>query len=63
MFDDAVLLFVIGMLLVGAIQLYGRRTSGIAHRPYHHIHGGAPGAARTSVSADRDIRNWSRGTR
>ena len=66
MFDDAVFLFVVGMLLLGAIQLYSRRYSGINQHPYLHVHGGAPGAARTarmSGAADRDVRSWSRGTR
>ena len=66
MFDDAVFLFVVGMLLLGAIQLYSRRYSGINQRPYLHVHGSAPGAARAgrmSGAADRDISSWSRGTR
>jgi hypothetical protein len=66
MFADAVFLFVILMLLVGAIQLYSRRFSGISQRPYKHIYGGAPGASgpsRMSRSDERDLNYWTRGTR
>jgi hypothetical protein len=66
MFADAVFLFVVGMLLVSAIQLYSRRYSGIAQRPYKHVYGGAPGASgssRMSRSDEREINYWTRGTR
>jgi hypothetical protein len=66
MLSNAAFLFVVGMLLVGAIQLYSRRYSGINQHPYKHVHGGAPGAARAarmSGAVDREIRDWSRGTR
>jgi hypothetical protein len=46
--------------------LYTRRGSGISQRPYHHVYGGAPGASRTGRlggNPDREMRNWSRGTR
>jgi hypothetical protein len=66
MFADAVFLFVLGMLLVAAIQLYSRRYSGISQRPYKHVYGGAPGASgasRMSRSDEREINYWTRGTR
>ena len=66
MFADAVFLFVIAMLVVSAIQLYSRRYSGISQRPYKHVYGGAPGASgasQMSRAADREMRNWTRGTR
>jgi hypothetical protein len=66
MFADAVFLFVVGMLLVSAIQLYSRRYSGISQRPYNHVYGGAPGASgksRMSRSDEREINYWTRGTR
>jgi hypothetical protein len=66
MFADVVFLVVVGALLLAATQLYSRRGSGIAHHPYHHIHGSAPGAARSpsmSSSLERDITRWTRGTR
>jgi hypothetical protein len=66
MFADVVFLIVIGALLLAAIQLYSRLGSGIAHHPYHHVHGTAPGAARRAVmssSLERDITRWTRGTR
>ena len=66
MFADAVFLFVLGMLVVGAIQLYSRRYSGISQRPYKHVYGGAPGASgasRMSRSDEREINYWTRGTR
>ena len=66
MFADAVFLLVIAMLVVGAIQLYSRRGSGISQRPYNHVYGGAPGASgasRMSRAADRDVNYWTRGTR
>jgi hypothetical protein len=47
-------------------SLYTKTGSGISPRPYKHVYGGAPGAARVSRmsgSADRDIASWSRGTR
>lgn len=66
MFADAVFLFVVVMLVVAAMQLYSRRYSGIAHRPYNHVYGNAPGAGRAprmSRSDERDIDYWTRGTR
>lgn len=65
MLAEISLLIVLAMLLLGAISLFSRRASGIGRHPYHHLHGGAPGAAagsRTSP-ADRDVLRWSRGTR
>ncbi|HEX2086249.1 MAG TPA: hypothetical protein VHF89_11240 [Solirubrobacteraceae bacterium] len=59
-------LFIIVFTLAVIHGLYTRTGSGIAQRPYKHVYGGAPGAARESRmsgSADRDIRGWSRGTR
>ncbi len=53
-------------LLASVYSLYTTRGSGIAQRPYRHVYGGAPGAAREnrmSGSADRDIATWSRGCR
>jgi hypothetical protein len=66
MLANASFLVVIGMFLVGAIQLYTRKGSGIAQHPYKHVYGGAPGAAREarmSSAGDREISIWSRGTR
>jgi hypothetical protein len=66
MLADVVFLIAIATLVVAAIQLYSRWGSGIAHHPYHHVHGSAPGAARQptmSSSLDRDITRWTRGTR
>lgn len=66
MFADAVFLTVLALLLIAAVQLYSRRYSGISHHPYHHVHGGAPGAARSprmSRSDERDVNLWTRGTR
>jgi hypothetical protein len=66
MFADVVFLAVIGALLLAAIQLYTRSGSGIAQHPYRHVHGGAPGAARSarmSESVEREITRWTRGTR
>jgi len=61
-FLGVVLLF----LLASVYGLYTTRGSAIAQRPYRHVYGGAPGAARDSRmsgSADRDVANWSRGCR
>ena len=66
MFADAIFLFVVVMLVVAAMQLYSRRYSGIAQRPYKHVYGGAPGASgasRMSRSDERDVDYWTRGTR
>ena len=66
MFADVIFLIVVGMLLIAAVQLYSRRFSGISQRPYHHVYGGAPGAARSprmSRSDERDVDYWTRGTR
>jgi hypothetical protein len=66
MIADVIFLAAVGALLLAAIQLYTRSGSGIAQHPYRHVHGGAPGAARTarmSGAIDRDITRWSRGTR
>jgi hypothetical protein len=66
MLADAIFLIVVGALLLAAVQLYSRWGSGIAHHPYHHVHGTAPGAARQpsmSSSIERDITRWTRGTR
>ena len=66
MFADAIFLLVVVSLVVAAVQLYTRKGSGIAQRPYAHVHGGAPGAAagsRMSRSDERDINYWTRGTR
>ncbi|HEV2815585.1 MAG TPA: hypothetical protein VGW10_20175 [Solirubrobacteraceae bacterium] len=59
-------LFIIVFLLAVVFGLYTRSGSGISQRPYHHVYGGAPGAARASSlgsSRDREMRDWSRGTR
>jgi hypothetical protein len=66
MLADVAFLIVIGMLLLAAVQLYTRTGSGITSHPYRHTYGGAPGAdrpSRMSGSGDRDVHNWSRGTR
>ena len=58
--------FILLYLLATVFGLYTRAGSGIAQRPYHHVHGGAPGAARAGRLGgcpDRDIASWSRGTR
>ena len=58
--------FIIVFFLAIVFGLYTRAGSGIAQRPYRHIHGGAPGAARAGRlggAPDREIANWSRGTR
>ena len=58
--------FIIVFLLATVYSLYTTTGSGISQRPYKHVYGGAPGAARVSRmsgSADRDIAGWSRGTR
>ena len=58
--------FIVVFFLAIVFALYTRAGSGIAQRPYHHIYGGAPGAARSSRlggAPDREIANWSRGTR
>ena len=58
--------FIIVYLLATVFGLYTRAGSGISQRPYHHVHGGAPGAARAGRlggSPDRDINYWTRGTR
>ena len=58
--------FIVLFLLASVYGLYTRTGSGIAQRPYRHVYGGAPGAARDSRmsgSVDREIRTWSRGTR
>lgn len=58
--------FIVLYLLATVFGLYTRSGSGIAQRPYHHLHGGAPGAARSSKlggAPDREIASWSRGTR
>lgn len=59
------LAFVIFFLLAIIHAVYSDSGSGIAHRPYRHVHGGAPGAAHEGrlSGADRDIVRWSRGTR
>lgn len=54
------------LYLIAVIQaLYSQSGSGITHRPYRHIYGGAPGAAREGrdTGRDRDLLRWSRGTR
>jgi hypothetical protein len=64
--DDAIFLTAIGLLVLATIQLYSRRFSGISQRPYHHVHGTAPGAARASRMSradERDVDYWTRGTR
>ncbi|HEX8119920.1 MAG TPA: hypothetical protein VF549_01525 [Solirubrobacteraceae bacterium] len=58
--------FIIVFLMATVYSLYTKTGSGISQRPYKHVYGGAPGAARVSRmsgSADRDIASWSRGTR
>ena len=58
--------FIIIYLLATVFSLYTRSGSGISQRPYHHVYGGAPGAARAGRlggNPDREMRNWSRGTR
>ena len=58
--------FIIVFFLATVFGLYTRAGSGIAQRPYHRVHGGAPGAARAGRLGgcpDRDIAGWSRGTR
>ena len=58
--------FIVMYLLATVFGLYTRAGSGLAQRPYHHVHGTAPGAARTrrlGGCPDRDIAHWSRGTR
>ena len=58
--------FIVLYLLATVYGLYTKSGSGISQRPYKHVYGGAPGAARESRmtgSADRDITSWSRGTR
>jgi hypothetical protein len=60
------LAFVVLYLIATVYGLYTKSGSGISQRPYKHVYGGAPGAARLSRmsgSADRDIQSWSRGTR
>ena len=59
-------LFIIVFFTATVYGLYTKAGSGISQRPYKHVYGGAPGAARISRmsgSADRDIAGWSRGTR
>jgi hypothetical protein len=66
MLADIVFLSVVLLLVLAAVQVYTRLGSGIDQHPYHHVHGGAPGAAgasRMSRSADREILSWTRGTR
>jgi hypothetical protein len=58
--------FIVLYLLATVFALYTRAGSGISQRPYKHVYGGAPGAARDSRlggNPDREMRNWSRGTR
>jgi hypothetical protein len=59
------LAFVIFFLVAVIQAVYSESGSGIAHHPYRHVHGGAPGAAHEGrlAGADRDILRWSRGTR
>ena len=59
-------LFIIVFFVATVYGLYTRAGSGISQRPYKHVYGGAPGAARVSRmsgSVERDIASWSRGTR
>ncbi len=59
-------LFIVVFLAATVYGLYTRAGSGIAQRPYNRIYGGAPGASRDSRlggNPDREMRNWSRGTR
>jgi hypothetical protein len=60
------LLFLVGFTVAVAYALYGRRASAITSQPYGKVYGGAPGATRSETrlrGRDRDITNWSRGTR
>ena len=60
------LVFTVVFLLALAQGLYTPNGSGIGYHPYRHTHGGAPAAAhegRMSGSADREVLNWTRGTR
>ena len=58
--------FVVLYTLVTVFALYTRRGSGIAQRPYLHVHGGAPGAGRAprmGGSGDNRVATWTRGCR
>jgi hypothetical protein len=59
------LAFVVLFLVAVIHAVYSESGSGIAHHPYRHVHGAAPGAAHEGrpTGADRDILRWSRGTR
>jgi hypothetical protein len=65
--DGAIVLFAFAVLFLIAVihAVYSESGSGIAHHPYRHVHGAAPGAAHEGrlTGADRDILRWSRGTR
>ena len=57
--------FIVLYLAATVFGLYTRAGSGISQRPYHRVHGGAPGAGRAGHlggNPDRG-RDWSRGTR
>ena len=56
--------FIVLYTLAVVFSLYTRKGSGISQRPYHHVYGGAPGAARASrLGSDRETNYGSRGTR
>lgn len=64
--DDAIFLGAVAMLVIACLQLYSRRFSGIAQRPYNHVYGSAPGASaasRMSRADERDVAYWTRDTR
>jgi hypothetical protein len=61
-----VLAVLFAFTLAVAYALYALRPSGISQHPYGKIYGGAPGSAaasRMTGSADREVVNWTRGTR
>ena len=59
------LVFTVVLLVAVIHAVYSDSGSAIAHHPYRHVHGGAPGAAHEGrlTGRDRDIMSWSRGTR